>query len=286
MNRNFRTVVFAVVAGLLFALVGCGGSPSSSPISKGGKPLDPQGNWLFTFNENPGTTSANTVVLAGQLFELNPPVVTSNALGSLLGDLQPCPGSYLLNGQVSGTNSISLTLTGDANETTNPPNINVSLTGTIAGDQQHMSGTYSTTVGGCVSGSGTWTAVLLTPVTGNWSGTVSNSTANLSVTASLTENTDQTSPNMGQVTGTVALQGMPCFPSTETLNVLNNSVAVSFHLGETLFIETPADNNGISLQTAGTVDEAATTYNTVAGFQIHGGVCDGQNFNGTLTRQQ
>lgn len=282
MNRNFRTVVFAVVVGLVVALVGCGGGGSMSTPVKNGKPLDPQGNWLFTF-----TFNNSTVFLAGQLFELNPPTVTSNPMGTLLGAAITCEGSFVLNGQASGTNSISLTLTGDAHEP-DPSNINLSLTGTIADNQQSMSGTYTANPGNCIDGPGTWTAQLLTPVTGNWSGTVSNTSANLSVAASLTENTDQTSPNMGQVTGTVMLSGMPCFSSTETLTIPPGQTGVnggSSHVGENFFIVTSTDSNGISLETGGTVDQGATTY-TPLGFKIHGGVCDGQNFTGTLTRQQ
>lgn len=261
-----KLVAFLFSTLLVLATIGCGGGGSTSSPINNNKPLDPQGNWLFTI------TGPNTVVLAGQLFELNPPVVTSKSIFTPPGAPVICGGSYTLNGSASGVNDISLTLA-------QPNNLSLSLVGTIADDQQHMSGTYTTTLSGCQSASGTWTARLLTSVTGNWSGTLSNNSTNLAVTASLTENVDQTAPNMGRVTGTVTLLGSPCFASSETFTLSDSS-----HIGEDLVIITSANTDGISLEANGIVDPDATTFNPEFAFTIHGGVCDGQNFTGSLTK--
>src|SRR6185437_14143543 len=165
---------------------------SSNPAKPSSEPLDPQGNWLFTIQNQGG----DTLTLAGLLFELNPPTVTSIGFATPVNDQLLCFGSFKIGGEASGTDSISLTV---QQTDVNLP-ISIALTGTIAADQEHMSGSFATnTSSGCFIGSGTWSARLLTPLTGDWTGTMSNATTNLSVTASLIENTDQTTSTMGQV---------------------------------------------------------------------------------------
>jgi hypothetical protein len=275
--KRIASLVVLILVTLAFA--GCGGSPQSQPgPTKQSQPLDPQGNWLFTFINNPGDT---VLVVAGQLYELNPPTVTSNPMGTPLN--QPgCDGSFTFNGQASGTDSISLT----AQQINSKFNTKLNLTGTIAADQAHMSGAWTTEVPGCLGGTGTWSAQLLTAMTGNWSGTLSNATTNLTVTATLTENTDQTTTNMGMVTGTITLLGSPCFASADTFNIppWNATSTPSFHAGEMfILISTSPDAEGVTISTSGPVDPGATTF-TPLGFTIHGGACDGQNFTGTLSR--
>jgi hypothetical protein len=236
--------------------VGCGSSSKSTPA----QPLDPQGNWLFTFTGSDGSAGLQ---FAGQLYELTSPVVTSNEMPSGF----PC-GGMTVAGQASGTNTINLTVT-EVDEANKPT---FALVGTIAESQQAMSGTWSTSDAACTDTGvdlGTWTAQELAPVTDTWTGTANNSTA---ITATLTEVTDQTSPNLGQVTGTVTLSGA-CFAGP--LSVAGG------HLGEVLTLSSTPDASGATLSLTGTVDPAAVG---IAGsFTVAGGPCDGQTFTANLT---
>jgi hypothetical protein len=277
-----KRLFFAVSFILAVALAGCGGG--SAPGSKGGsapgQPLDPQGNWLFTL-----TAGSKTINLAGQLYELNPPTVTSNGLGAVDPAGTLCFGHFNASGQASGTNGIAFTVQqSDASGV----NVAMSFTGTVADDQAHMSGTWSLTgsTSPCVTtASGTWSAQLLTPVTGNWSGSVTlGSNETITVTSTLTEVTDQTAANMGQVTGTITVSGAPCYdaPVTFTIPPWSDAAPKGSHAGEVLLIR-PTPSNSLGLDILGHVTPDALTY-TVDTFKVIGGVCDTQQFSGTLTR--
>lgn len=287
MKRIASFVVLILIA-LVFA--GCGGSPQSQPGTKQSQPLDPQGNWLFVFTGNSGAT----MNIAGFLQETNPPTVTSEPMASTP-DSQVVCDSLLFNGQASGTNSI--TLTAQALNPSPHGQVEYTLTGTIAPDQAHMSGTWVTTTSGLCLGDagGTWTAQLLTPVTGTWTGTVSSGTGDLSMTAALTEDTDQSSPTDSQVSGTITVLGSPCFPSNETFTIpaMKAGAAPGFHIGESLFIfTTEPDANGVLLGAFngsgpaalfGVVPPDASSFTGT--ISVHGGACDGQTFTGQITHQ-
>lgn len=277
------TFLSMILLALTLAFAGCGGSPQTQPGTKQSQPLDPQGNWLFTITDNRGDAP---LVLGGELFELNPPTVTSNPIATPADLPVQCFGSFTMSGQASGTDSISLTAQQNG---VNIP-ISIALTGTIAADQAHMSGSFATnTSSGCFTGTGTWSAQLLAPVTGNWTGTVSNANTNLTITASLTEDTSQTSITMGHVTGTVTLLGSPCFPSADTFNVTGPATPAVHVATDFVIFGSSPDANGVTITAFGIVDQDATTLTlqpTVQpeppNLQIHGGVCDGQSFTGTL----
>lgn len=266
---------------LVFAalmLIGCGSSKTTTTTGTTPPPLDPQGNWLFIV-----TGDTSSVNFAGQLYELTEPTVTSNPMAALTNQ-GICSGSFNVSGQASGVATINLTVT----EVNSQAPAVVSLTGTIADSQAAMSGTWTTTQPGtCLAGdsSGTWSAQLLQPVTGNWTGTLNGTSGDLTATLGLTENTDQTSPNMGQVTGTIAITGSPCFDPSVPLNLPGwTDGGSSSHGGETLTLATAADTNGATTQGSGTVDTTAATY-TLNSYQINGGACNGQTFTGTFTKQ-
>ncbi len=253
----------AVITLALMFLCGCGATTKTASTSTPGQPLDPQGNWLFTLTGSDGTTALQ---FAGDLFELTSPVVTSNEMPSgLLG--YTC-GALTAAGQASATNAINLTVT-EAYLSNKPT---FALTGTIAASQQSMSGTWTSQSACTATGVqvGTWTAQELAPVTDTWTGTASNSAA---ITATLTENTDQTSQLIGQVTGTVTLSGS-CF--TGPLTVPNGG-----HLGELLELTTSPDANGATLTVTGTVTPTATSITGT--YTVAGGPCDGQTFTANLT---
>src|SRR6185437_3401680 len=215
MAKNSVTLTFLsmILLGLTLAFAGCSNINSAIPANPNQKPLDPQGNWLIVFTGNSGAT----MNIAGFLREKNPPTVTSEPMGATLDSQVTCDGSLVFNGQASGTNSITLNAQ-EINSSSSQGTSAYTLTGTIADDQAHMSGTWTrTNVGLCIGDAGgTWTAQLLTPVTGTWTGTVSSSTGDLSITAALTEDTDQESPTDSQVSGTIIVLGSPCFPNNQT----------------------------------------------------------------------
>jgi hypothetical protein len=126
----------------------------------------------------------------------------------------------------------------------------------------------------------------LAPVTGTYSGTLTGNGNTISVAMSLTENTSQTSGNMGRVTGTISIGGSPCFNSNAPLTISEGS-----HLGEEIQLSTAPDVNGqsVGINTIGIgVDPntAAITLNPASSgsFGISGGACNGQVFTGTLTQ--
>ena len=219
----------------------------------------------------------------GQLFELVSPTITSNGFVA-----SNCAGSLMFTGSASGTNSVTLTAT-QTGLAIGVQGAAFALTGAVAQDEKSMSGTWTLTQAGqkCQMNqpSGTWSAALLTPVNGTWTGTMASGTnAALAVSATLSENTDQTSVNMGDVTGTVTMSGSTCVSGTVALD------GSSFHLGQQLLMTTSPDSNGVTVLFSGQVDPGAKTtvaspngQNYVA--QIKGGTCNGQQFFGVLKNQ-
>jgi hypothetical protein len=262
---------FALLLLALMFLAGCGASTKTTTATPG-QPLDPQGNWLFSMEDSRG----NSWQFAGQLYELVPPVVTGpNGLGVLDGACDGGSGGALIvtSAQASGTDSITLNFASVGNQTAA-----YTLTGTIATDQEHMSGTYTgNSPCGWSDPTGTWTAEELAPVTDTWTGTTDNS---LTITAALTENTDQTSSSMGQVTGTVTVSGT-CFTGPLTLPAWTSDGPESLHDGEILILSSSPDTNGATLSMAGTVDPAAVSI--TGSFTVAGGPCDGETFTANLT---
>jgi hypothetical protein len=235
-----------ILLALLLAFTGCSNITNAvPPVPKpNSQPLDPQGNWLFVLTDSHQSTWS----FGGELFELTPPTVTSNTMG-IVSDPLNCKVIASVSGEASGTNSITLNLSGRV-FTPSDPVPAYTLTGTIADDQQHMSGSFTSTQNsGCISTtSGTWTAMLIPSVNGTWATTVNGGT----MTLSMAENTDQTSTNMGQITGTLAIgAGNTCAAAgTYTFD------AGSAHAGEVLQL-LATDSNKVQLFMTLTVDPVA-----------------------------
>jgi hypothetical protein len=252
------------ILALLVCLVGCGGQ-KTTPIPTPGQPLDPQGNWQFTM----AASDSVGLDFAGQLYELAPPIVTAN---TMLGTGPDCRGTVRIGGQASGTDTITLSMSVSDSNTPGT----YALVGTIAPDQKSMSGTWSSsnTAGCTVLPSGTWSAFLLPPVTGTWTGTGDNG---LSVAASLTENTDQRSQTMGQISGSLTFGPSACFASTLPLSA---DYAGNDHFAQSLTLTSAPDTNGAFVSSTGSVGTTSTDYSAV--FTITGGPCDGQTFTAAL----
>ena len=147
-------------------------------------------------------------------------------------------------GTVSGTATITYTATGS----TGIPALlvlwhlgkTITLTGTIAesrrtdpGGPDHDRISWYLCCRSPAGDSGTWTSQLLAPVTGGYSGTLTGNGNTISVAGSFTEDTSQTSGNMGNVTALRTISGSPCFNSGTPLNLYpeGNNLA-SHHIGE------------------------------------------------------
>lgn len=272
-----RTLLAAILTVSLF-FTACGGGAAPGSSSTGGTqhssgPLDPQGNWLFSFYA-PDTSLQ--LRFAGELFELHPPIVTGVESGSSPFGFS-C-GGMTANGQASDVSTIIMTVTPSSKYVTP-----FQLTGNIAPDEKSMSGTW-TGGNGCTSvTSGNWSAQLLAPVTGSWAGTADNG---LLLAASLTEDTSQTSAQMGSISGTVTVTGGGCFNGPVTLASTPGS-AENIHLGEMLMLK-GKDGDGVTLAAPFTAKNSVDPSGlkiTGLYFEISGGKCDGQTFTADLTKQ-
>jgi hypothetical protein len=260
-----RATPTAVFLAVLITLTACGSNNLKTPVQSQQKPLDPQGNWIFSLQDQDGAKWSFT----GRLLELNPPTVTIPPDG--LWGMADCHvgfgglGYVVLSSpaQVTGTNSITFNLVSDSGATQPAAYM---LTGTIADDQKHMSGTYTgTSPCGVADPTGPWTAHAIPPVTGNWTGS--------NITASLTED-----PNTGAISGTVTLNG-----TYNTIGPLMVDTDMSEHWGEWFGLAFAP--SGMSIGGSFTTDENTTTATGL--FLIdNGSPLDQQQIPVTMYRQQ
>jgi len=204
-----RTLAATLLAFIALISAGCGGSSSSSAAAG---PLS--GNWQLNLNQNYPTPQTQ---LSASGFFLG----SSNALtGSVQG-----PTVASSNGNVcGGVGQLSGTIDGQNVTFSVSPGWTVfNFIGVISSDNTSMSGTYQALAGTCfgVPTTGTWTASLVPPVNGNFSGTLLNSQyigllTGISPPPPVTvSGTMNQSGNFGAsnatVTGTITAQGYPCF---------------------------------------------------------------------------
>ncbi len=143
----------AVVLASLVVLAGCSGSSTAPPIVGG-----LAGNWQFALQKT--TTPRTTTLLSGFLQQTGKAVTGAVELTPPLASAPPCGGSFQVTGTNDGQN-VTLTV--------NEGGATVSLTGT--GGASTMGGTYSLVASGCGKDeSGTWTATLVKPLTGTFTG--------------------------------------------------------------------------------------------------------------------
>lgn len=125
-----------------------------------------------------------------------------------------CGGVGVLSGAVDGQ---TVTLAINEGGTT------INLSGTLSSDGKSMSGNFAGLNGGCYTSptSGTWTASLIPPITGSFTGTITNSLymtlltganppAPIAVSGMLTQ-VGGTGSSNASVTGTITAVDYPCF---------------------------------------------------------------------------
>jgi len=196
---------------IILALTACGGSnPSSSTVAGGAL----TGNWQFSLSQLypapakslfvSGFLTQSNDVLAGSV--VGPTIVNSSGIVN-------CGGTAEISGTIS---SQSVTFIEDLGGTA------YNFTGTISSDSHSMSGQFSAPGGACftTATSGTWSAVLVPPLNGNFTGTISgsnymalltgaNPVAPIAVSGSITQSTNA-GASVATLTGTITAVGYPC----------------------------------------------------------------------------
>lgn len=174
------------------------------------------GNWQLNLTQNYPAPSTQ-LSASGFLMEGNnalsgsvqgPVVISSNQSHN-------CGGVGAVTGTISGQN-VTFSL--------NPGGTVFNFTGTISSDNTSMSGTYAAVGGACfvqASTSGTFTASLVPPLNGSFSGTLANSVymaeltganppAPIAVSGSFTQSSNAGASN-ASISGTITAIGYPCF---------------------------------------------------------------------------
>src|ERR1700679_526355 len=158
--KGFRVMrrSYALILALPLLLNGCGGGSSNSNSSSASGSIS--GNWQMSLQKSNSTLQPKTQ--SGFLVQNG-----GNVAGSVLFTDIPCSGIGGVTGTVSGT---------DVSLVVDPVGVEVNLSGTVGSGQTAMSGNYTILSTGC-SGTetapqtGTWTASLVSPFSGNIQGT-------------------------------------------------------------------------------------------------------------------
>jgi hypothetical protein len=232
--QNFvKTLLATSVALVALALASCGGG-NAGGIAIAGTPLS--GNWQVNLLQlQPGP--ATPLSVSGFFLQ---------SADSLAGTVFTPPSSQ--NGNCAGPGSVTGTVNGqNVAFSIDEGGAALDFTGTIASNNQSMSGNYSGLGGGCFTSptSGTWSALLVPPLNGTFTGTLSNSTymqaflgqtvvPPIAVSGSITQgtNADQSSATLS---GTIHAVGYPCFSTarvTGTISGQNVILSVFAYNGE------------------------------------------------------
>jgi hypothetical protein len=197
-------------------MTGCGGS-SSKPAASGAL----SGNWQMTLLKTDTTTIYKTQT--GSLIQTGDDIT-----GSVISINDPCSGVGSVTGSVSG-DSVALSIS--------PVGTSVTLSGTIANPPKSMSGTYTILSLGCAGSQtapqvGNFTANLVSPVSGNITGTFAgkNSGPTYAVTGTVTQgaNTGQSStPLTGSLTFAASGSGPGfCYASANIVGSISGTSVV------------------------------------------------------------
>lgn len=226
-----KLLTLAFLAVLLMALVTCGGGNSSSNASTTSGPLS--GNWQFTLTQNypiqqtpapipvPGFLTETKNSLTGS-FEVPLLAVNSSGIGN-------CAGVSAATGTVSGQN-VTIAINDGGNV--------LNLTGTLASDNSSMTGTYQALGGACFTAptTGSWTAILIPPVNGSFTGLLTNSTymqaltgitppAPIVVSGTMTQSASFGASN-ATLTGTITATGYPCFTTASLSGTISGQSTI------------------------------------------------------------
>lgn len=235
-----------LIAFVLLSLTSCGGG--STPVSSG--PLT--GNWQFTLSQNYPRPVA-TIAISGFLSNPNTETVSGSLQVPTFGANNRCGGASVVNGSLSGQ---------DVTFSINSGGTVFNLTGTIASGNASMSGTYQAPGGACLTDSttGAWTASLIPPLNGNFTGTLTDSTymalltglspaAPIAVSGTITQSTNADASN-ATLTGTITAVDYPCFSTASvsgTISGQNVYLNVFGYNGDQIgFLGEPSASPGVA----------------------------------------
>jgi hypothetical protein len=202
-----------VLVALLFVLISCSSTSSKTDPAAANGVLT--GNWQMSLQ--PSNSKLKPNPQSGFLLQ------TADAVtGSVNVTDAPCSGIADVNGTVTGT-AVSLSM--------NPSGIEISLTGTLGSGNTSMSGDFTILSTGC-SGTetapqtGTWTADMVSPVTGNIAGTFTSNHTGLAYSVSgQTTQGPNTGVSNAALSGNLSVTGY-CFASATINGVVSGTSVV------------------------------------------------------------
>jgi hypothetical protein len=236
-------MVCAIVCTILMSA--CGSSSSDPPAASG--PLS--GNWQMTFQP---TSKSFTPTQSGFLLEdlgTNGATIT----GTMMFSVGECSGVGSVTGTADAAN-ISIQ--------ESPAGLNVQLTGTMTSSPTAMNGNYTILSDGCAGPysapqSGTWTAALVPPLSGNLSGTFTAKKGAIHTMAGQISQGTNTGISSASLSGTITTTDY-CFFSSASLVGSISGTAVALNI---------VSSTGTQLgQIVGTTDGTTVTgtYNMLA----------------------
>ena len=205
---------------LILTFLACGGSSSNSQATGA-----LSGNWQLNLTEEFPRPPAQ-LFAGGFLAQPNGSTLTGSVQGPFLINLNGsglCGGVGTLTGTVNGQN-VSFSL--------NPGGTVFNFSGVIASGSQSMSGSYQALGGACFSNptSGTWTATLIPPLNGSFTGTLmsqymatlngASSPVPVSVSGSITQSSNAGGAT-ASVTGTITAVNYPCFATASMVGTIS-----------------------------------------------------------------
>lgn len=202
----------SLVLALPILASGCG-SGSTPPTSSSGSLA---GNWQMTMSPSDGNPEVKTE--SGFLLQ-NGDVVT----GSVAVVDDPCSGIGSVTGTVTGT-AVTLLVS--------PVGIQIDLNGSLGSDPTSMQGTYTIDTTGCASRqtapqSGTWTANLVTPLNGSFSGTFTSTRFATTYTVSgQVSQGGNTGASNAPLSGNLSAPAGYCFTSVNITGVVSGTGVV------------------------------------------------------------
>lgn len=199
----------AFLLALSLLMIGCGSS-NSTPAPAGSL----SGNWQMsltnTGDPNPTTTQSGSLLQNGD-------VVT----GAVLFTNPDCSGVASVTGTVTGS-GFSLT--------ENPVGTSVSLSGTFGSTASPLNGNFTILSTGCAGGksapaSGTFTASLVAPLTGNITGTFSSNNGSFSLMGQVTQGAN-TGGSSTPLTGSITFTGGFCYSGANIVGSISGTAVV------------------------------------------------------------
>ncbi len=206
----------ALLLVLSIFMAACGSSSHNNSDPPASASLS--GNWQMTLQPN-GSNAARTQ--SGFLLDNN-----GTLTGSVLLTDYPCSGIGSVTGTLDGT---------DVTLVTDPVGLTVNMSGTTSSPGA-MSGTYTMLADGCTTKgaspeSGTWTATLVAPLTGNITGSFNSSSGpTFSVTGNISQGQNSGASNAA-LTGTLSFSDY-CL-TTANVNGLISGTSVAINLVNT-----------------------------------------------------